>query len=185
MNRLKEKYKKETISALAAKFGYANTLSVPKVLKIILNVGISAAKRDDKYLELVTRTLTRISGQKPVFTKAKKAISAFKIREGNVVGAKVTLRKEHMYDFLDKLINVALPRVRDFRGLNRKMVDEQGNLTIGFKEHLVFGEIDPDEVESVHGLEVVISTTAKNKEEGLALLELLGMPFIKDNTHKK
>jgi large subunit ribosomal protein L5 len=177
MNRLKQKYLKEVIPALKEKFGYANSLAVPKLTKVTLNVGISASKRDDKYQTLIERTLVRISGQKPVLTKAKKAISAFKIREGQVVGAKVTLRRERLYDFVDKLIGVALPRVRDFRGLNPKSVDRTGNLTIGFKEHLVFGEINTDEVESIHGLEVVLTTNAKSREEGLELFKLMGFPF--------
>jgi large subunit ribosomal protein L5 len=179
MNRLKQKYNKEIIPALKEKFGYTNNLAVPKLLKVTLNVGISAAKRDDKYQALIERTLTRISGQKPVLTKAKKAISAFKIRENQVVGAKVTLRHDHMFDFVDKLVSVALPRVRDFRGLDSKSVDKTGNLTVGFKEHLVFGEINPDEVESIHGLEVILTTNAKSKEEGLELFKLMGFPFQK------
>jgi large subunit ribosomal protein L5 len=179
MNRLKQKYNKEVIPALKEKFGYTNNLAVPKLLKVTLNVGISAAKRDDKYQALIERTLTRISGQKPVLTKAKKAISAFKIRENQVVGAKVTLRHDHMFDFVDKLVSVALPRVRDFRGLDSKSVDKTGNLTVGFKEHLVFGEINPDEVESIHGLEVILTTNAKSKEEGLELFKLMGFPFQK------
>jgi large subunit ribosomal protein L5 len=179
MNRLKQKYLKEIIPALKEKFGYKNILAVPKLLKVTLNVGISATKKDDKYQELINKTLTRISGQKPVFTKAKKAISSFKTREGQIVGAKVTLRKDRMYDFVDKLIGISLPRVRDFRGINSKSVDKGGNLTIGFKEHLVFGEINMDEVENIHGLEVVLTTNAKNKEEGLELFKLLGMPFQK------
>lgn len=159
------------------KFGYKNDMAVPKMDKVTINVGISSAKRDDKYLELIEKTLTRISGQKPVFTKAKKAISAFKTRQGNVVGAKVTLRGERMYDFVDKLINITLPRVRDFRGIKSKTVDKQGNLNIGFKEHVAFAEIDSSEVEKVHGLEVAVTTTAKNYKEGLKLLGLLGVPF--------
>ena len=179
MNNFKEKIQKEVIPAMQEKFGYKNRLAVPKIEKVTLNVGISANKRDDKFLELVENTLTRVTGQKPVFTKAKMSVSAFKIREGNVVGAKVTLRKQRMNDFVEKLINITLPRVRDFRGLSLKSIDRSGNLTIGFKENLAFAEINPDEVEKVHGLEIVITTTTKNKEEGMELLKLTGFPFKK------
>ncbi len=179
MNNFKEKIKKEVIPAMQEKFGYKNGLAVPKIEKVTLNVGISANKRDDKFLELVENTLTRITGQKPVFTKAKLSVSSFKIREGNVVGAKVTLRKQRMNDFVEKLINITLPRVRDFRGLSLKSIDRSGNLTIGFKENLAFAEINPDEVEKVHGLEIVITTSTKNKEEGTELLKLIGFPFKK------
>jgi large subunit ribosomal protein L5 len=179
MNNFKEKIQKEVIPAMQEKFGYKNRLAVPKIEKVTLNVGISANKRDDKFLELVENTLTRVTGQKPVFTKAKMSVSAFKIREGNVVGAKVTLRKQRMNDFVEKLINITLPRVRDFRGLSLKSIDRSGNLTIGFKENLAFAEINPDEVEKVHGLEIVITTTTKNKEEGMELLKLIGFPFKK------
>ena len=146
MIKLKEKYNKEIIPALKEEFGYKNNLAVPKLEKATLNVGISVAKSDDKYLKLIEKTLTRITGQKPIFTKAKKAISAFKTREGNIVGAKVTLRGNRMYDFVDKLINISLPRVRDFRGISKKAIDKQGNLNIGFKEHIAFAEIDMSEV---------------------------------------
>ncbi|MFH1610824.1 MAG: 50S ribosomal protein L5 [Patescibacteria group bacterium] len=179
MNNFKEKIQKEVIPAMQEKFGYKNKLAVPKIEKVTLNVGISANKKDDKFLELVENTLTRITGQKPVFTKARMSVSSFKIREGNVVGAKVTLRKQRMNDFVEKLINITLPRVRDFRGLFLKSIDRSGNLTIGFKENLAFAEINPDEVEKVHGLEIVITTSAKNKEEGTELLKLLGFPFKK------
>jgi len=179
-NRLKEKYIKEVIPKLKSEFGYKNNLAVPRLNKVVLNVGISSQKKEDNYTNLIEKTLKRISGQKPVFTKAKKAISAFKTRKGQVVGAMVTLRKDRMYDFVDKLVNIVLPRVRDFRGLNAKSIDKKGNLTIGFKEHIVFGEINPDELEMVHGLEIIINTSAKNKQEGLSLLKLLGFPFQKD-----
>jgi large subunit ribosomal protein L5 len=179
MNRLKQKYIKEVIPLMREKFGYKNNLAVPHLEKVVINVGISSSKNDENFLHLVENNLKRISGQKPVFTLAKKAISAFKLKEGQITGVKVTLRRARMYDFIDKLINIVLPRVRDFRGLNLDSVDEYGNLAIGFKEHLVFGEIDPDEVESIHGLEVIITTTAKSQEEGLELLKLLGFPFQK------
>lgn len=179
MNSLKKKYLEEIVPKLEAKFNYENKMAVPQITKITLNVGISSAKKDEKFQDLVMKTLTRISGQKPVFTLAKKAISAFKIREGNVVGAKVTLRANRMYDFLEKLINVSLPRVRDFRGIKKSIVDKQGNLNLGFKEHISFAEIDSAELEMLHGLEISITTNAKNYEEGFELFNLLGFPFQK------
>ena len=178
MNRFKEKYLKTVVAQMKEKFGYSNSLAVPKVDKIVLNVRISASNSDQKFQELAADTLTRISGQKPIFTKAKKSISSFKIREGQIVGVSVTLRNNRMYDFLDKLVNLSLPNVRDFRGLSQKSIDGQGNLTVGFKEYLAFPEINPDEVENLHGLEVCIHTTAKSKKEGFILLALLGFPFV-------
>lgn len=174
---LKEKYQKEVIKAMKEKFGYENDLAVPKILKVVLNVGIGRAKDDPKLMEVVENTLARISGQKPVFTQAKKSISAFKVREGMKVGLKVTLRGQRMWDFLTKLVGITLPRVRDFRGLSLGSVDQHGNLNIGFKEHLAFPEIKSDEVEKLHGLEVAVTTSTKNHEEGLELLRLLGFPF--------
>ena len=179
MTQLQQKYNKEIVPALQEKFGYKNKLAVPKIEKVILNVGISNNKRDDKYLELVKNTLTRISGQKPVETLARKAIAGFKIREGNVVGMKVVLRGDRMYDFIDKLISISLPRVRDFRGIALKSVDRAGNLNIGIKEHVAFAEIDSSEVESIHGLEVTINTSAENREQGTELFRLIGIPFKK------
>lgn len=181
MNRLKEKYIKEVVPAMKEKFGYRNNLAVPKIDKVVLNVGISVSKGDKNFFELVARTLSRITGQKAVFIKAKRSIASFKIREGNIIGAKVTLRNEKMYSFLIKLIDLTLPNVRDFRGLNIKSVDKGGNLTIGFKEHIIFPEISADEVENVHGLEAVIATTAKTMQEGQELLKLIGFPFQKIN----
>lgn len=176
-NRLLEKYKKEIIPALKEKFGYGNKMAVPRLEKVVLNIGLSAGFKDEKYIESVKQTLERISGQKPVFTKAKKSIASFKIRQGNVVGVMVTIRGGRMYDFVDKLINITLPRVRDFRGISPKSVDKNGNLSLGFKEHIVFPEISADEVERLHGLEVAVVTTAEKKEEGFELLKLLGFPF--------
>ncbi len=178
-SRLQEQYKQEIIPTLKQEFGYQNVMAVPKLDKVSVNVGLNARSADTTMLELVEKSLTRITGQKPVKTKAKKAISAFKVREGMVVGMKVTLRGSKMYDFVDKLINITIPRIRDFRGLDKKMVDKQGNLTIGFKEHNVFPEIRSDEIERLHGLEVTIATTAKDREAGLRLFELLGVPFKK------
>lgn len=178
-SRLYQKYLKEIVPALQEKFGFKNKLAVPKVVKVSVNVGINARISDSGYLESVEKDLARITGQKPVRTKAKKAISAFKIRENMAVGVKVTLRGRRMYDFLDKLINVSIPRIRDFRGLALKSVDAQGNLTIGFSEHNVFAEIRSDEVERIHGLEVTVTTNAGSRDAGLELLRLLGFPFQK------
>jgi large subunit ribosomal protein L5 len=174
---LREKYLKQVIPAMKEKFGYKNDLAVPKLEKVIVNVGIGQGLKDIKFKENVEATLMRITGQKPVERKARKAISGFKIKKGQVVGLMVTLRKKRMYDFVDKLINIALPRTRDFRGLNPKSMDGHGNLTIGFKEHIAFPEIKADEVERLHGLEVVIVTSARDDERGLELLKLLGFPF--------
>lgn len=174
---LAEHYRQQVVPALQKEFGLKNPLAVPRLVKVVLNVGLGKQSGDSKHIDLVVKTLTRITGQKPVLTKAKKSISNFKIRQGMVVGAMVTLRGKRMYDFLEKLIRVALPRVRDFRGLSPKSVDAQGNLAIGFKEHLIFPEIRSDEVEAIHGLEVAITTTAHNRQRGLKLFEFLGFPF--------
>jgi large subunit ribosomal protein L5 len=174
---LKEKYTKQVIPAMKEKFDYKNDLSVPKLEKVTVNVGVGQGLKDAKFKENVGNTLIRITGQRPVERKAKKAIAGFKIRKGQIVGLIVTLRKNRMYDFVDKLINIALPRTRDFRGLNPKSLDGHGNLTIGFKEHIAFPEIKADEVERLHGLEVVVVTSAKDDEHGLELLRLLGFPF--------
>lgn len=179
-NKLKEQYQKEILSALKQKFGYKNNLAVPRIEKVVLNVGTGQGLKDPKFNEVVEDTLLRITGQKPVKAVAKKSISNFKVREGQVVGLSVTLRGTRMYEFLDKLINVTLPRVRDFRGLDDKSVDPRGNLNLGFKEHIAFPEIKSDEVEKIHGLQISVVTTAKNKEEGLELLTLLGFPFRKE-----
>ncbi|MFA6594503.1 MAG: 50S ribosomal protein L5 [Candidatus Buchananbacteria bacterium] len=177
--RLQEKYKKEVVPALRKEFGYANIMAVPKVTKVVLNVGINSRNTDSGFLDAVENTLIRISGQKPIRTKAKKAISAFKVKENMVVGVVVTLRGRRMYDFLEKLINVSLPRIRDFRGVSEKNVDKQGNLTIGFKEHIVFPEIRSDEVERIHGLQVTVTTNAGEQKAGAELFRLLGFPFQK------
>lgn len=177
---LKEKYQKEIINKLKEEFGYKNNLAVPKIVKVTLNVGIGKMKDDPKAAETVESTLRRISGQAPIYTKSKKSISAFKVREGMKVGLKVTLRGKRMWDFLEKLVGVAMPRIRDFRGLSAKIIDKTGNLNIGFKEHIVFPEIKSDEVEKLHGLEVAITTTAKDEKTGLSLFKYLGFP-IKDN----
>lgn len=177
MNPLLKKYRKEIIPQMKEKFGYKNDLAVPCLEKITLNIGLGSGLKDAKFIEDTENTLQRISGQKPVKTLSKKSIAGFKIREGMIIGLKVTLRKSRMYDFVYKLINIVFPRVRDFWGLNPNSVDKQGNLSIGFKEHIVFPEIRPDVIERLHGLEVVITTTAKDKDEGLELLKLFGFPF--------
>lgn len=168
------------VAALKADFGYKNIHDVPKLSKVVLNVGASKALSDASYHEVMESVLTRISGQKPVATKSRLSISNFKIREGMVVGYKVTLRGKRMYDFLEKLINVTLPRVRDFQGLNKKSFDKTGNYSLGFRDFVPFPEIRADEIEKTHGLEVLIHTTANNPEEGFALLNHLGFPFKKD-----
>ncbi len=162
------------------KFGYKNIMSVPKLVSVTLNVGVGRFSKDKAYLDNVVSTITKISGQKPLMTKSKKSISAFKVREGQIVGVAVTLRGRRMYDFLEKLINITYPRVRDFRGVIDKCVDRTGNLSVGFREHLAFPEIQADDVEHVHGLQINVSTTAKTRAEGLELFKLLGFPFKRD-----
>ncbi len=176
---LKDLYKKEIIPGLKKEFGYKNDLDVPKIEKVVLNVGLGKGLKDASYIENVEDTLTRITGQRPVKTKAKKSISNFKIREGMIIGMKVTLRGKRMYNFIEKLIKVTLPRIRDFRGLPLKSIDKEGNLNIGIKEHIAFPEIKADEIERLHGLEIAIVTTAETKKEGQALFEALGFPFKK------
>ena len=180
MINLKEKYIKEVIPSMKKEFGYKNVLAIPKIEKVTINVGLGRSLNNKEFTGIVERTLVRITGQKPVFTKAKKSISAFKIREGMVVGAKVTLRGKRMYDFLSKLINITFPRVRDFRGIDvpNKYLDNAGVFSYGFKEHVVFPEIKTDEVEHIHGLEIAVSTTSKSKAECYFLLKYLGFPFI-------
>lgn len=177
MNRLKKKYIKEVIPKLRKQFGYQNDLAVPKVEKAVVNVGTSRALKEPKVLDIMKKNLVEITGQKPFVRRARHSISGFDVKQGMVVGLKVTLRGKRMYDFLDKLINVALPRVRDFRGLKLAAVDRQGNLSIGLKEIIVFPEIDPNKVETIHGLEVCVTTDAETQKEGFALLRLLGFPF--------
>lgn len=174
---LREIYKKEVVVKLKNDFGYKNINAVPKVLKVVVNVGFGKLRKEPKIQETIEATLKRITGQKPVWGKAKKSISNFKIRQGEIIGAKVTLRGNHMYDFLEKMIRATLPRVRDFRGLPLKSVDSMGNMTLGFREHIAFPEIKSDEIERVHGLEVTIVTDAKSKEKALGLFKYLGFPF--------
>lgn len=177
---LKNTYFKDVRPALKKELGLKNDMSAPKLVKVIINIGLGRALKEPKVQEVALRTLERISSQKPVMNLAKKSISNFKIREGMVVGASVTLRGARMYNFLTKLINITLPRVRDFRGLSLKSIDKQGNMSIGFKENIVFPEIKSDEIEVMHGLEVAIVTDAGTKVRGQKLFELLGFPFIKD-----
>lgn len=174
---LKDHYKKTVVPALRERFGYKNAHAVPAVTKVTLNVGLGKGLKDAKFLETAESTLRRITGQAPVKTKARISISNFKIRQGMVVGMKVTLRGARMWDFLEKLIKVSVPRIRDFRGLPESGFDGQGNYTLGFKEHMAFPEIRTDEIEVVHGLQVTIGTTAKSKPEALALMKALGMPI--------
>lgn len=181
---LKEKYQKEIIPALKEKFNYSNVSLVPKIKKIVINVGFGRRVKDKDYIENIEKTLIKISGQKPVFTKAKKSISSFKVREGMIIGIMVTLRGERMYHFLDKLLNVSFPRVRDFRGISEKSVDKQGNLIVGFKENSSFPEVKVDDINNIHGLEIIVDSSAKNKEEGLELYRMAGFPFRKEEQKK-
>lgn len=178
-SRLKEKYNNEVIPALMERFQYKNIMEVPKLEKIVINMGIGEARDNPKILESAVNELELITGQKPVITKAKKSIANFKLREGMKVGTKVTLRGEKMYYFLDKLMNIALPRVRDFRGVSDTSFDGRGNYALGIKEQLIFPEIEYDKVESIRGLDVIIVTTAKTDEEAKVFLEKMGMPFKK------
>ncbi|MDO8689339.1 MAG: 50S ribosomal protein L5 [Dehalococcoidia bacterium] len=177
MSRLKERYQNEVAPALMTAFNYRNVMQVPRLHKIVVNAGVGEAIKNPKALDSVTKDIETITGQHPVTHKAKKSIAAFRLRAGMPVGVSVTLRGEHMYYFLDKLLSVALPRIRDFRGTPRKGLDGRGNYTLGLKEQLVFPEIEYDKVDKLRGLEVCIVTTANTDEEGMKLLELLGMPF--------
>jgi large subunit ribosomal protein L5 len=179
MNRLIEKYKTEVVPALMKQFDYSSVMQAPKVEKIVVNVGVGDAIANPKALEDVVAEITQITGQKPVITKAKVSIANFKLREGMAIGCKVTLRGEKMYEFLDKLMNISLPRVRDFRGVSTESFDGRGNYTLGVKEQLIFPEINYDKVTKIRGMDVVIVTSANTDEEGRALLATLGMPFAK------
>lgn len=179
VNRLKEKYTKEITPALVEKFNYKSVMQVPKVDKIVVNMGVGDAVSNAKNLDKAVDELALITGQKPLITKAKKSIAGFRLREGMPIGAKVTLRGERMYEFLDKLVSVSLPRVRDFHGVSKKAFDGRGNYTLGIKEQLIFPEIDYDLVDKVRGMDIVIVTTANTDEEARELLVQLGMPFVK------
>jgi large subunit ribosomal protein L5 len=177
--RMLEKYRKEAVPGLMKRFGYNNSMQVPKLDKIVINMGVGSATQDSKAVDEAVACLRDISGQKPVVTRAKKAISNFKLRENMAIGCKVTLRNKRMWEFFDRLVAITIPRIRDFRGLPRKAFDGQGNYTMGVKEQIVFLEIDRDKVSKITGMDICICTTAGNNEEGLALLEEMGMPFRK------
>lgn len=174
---LKEKYNKEVVPALKEKFGYKSIMEVPKLEKIVINMGVSDVKDNSKALDVAMGDLTLIAGQKPIVTKAKKSVAAFKLREGMNIGCKVTLRNKKMYDFATKFFNVALPRVRDFRGVNPNSFDGRGNYNMGVKEQIIFPEIEYDKIDKVRGMDIVFVTTAKTDEEAYELLKLLGLPF--------
>jgi large subunit ribosomal protein L5 len=174
---LKEKYKRDVVPALQKQFNYANIMMIPTVEKIIVNVGLGEAVQNAKAIDAAVGDIAHITGQRPVVTRAKKSIASFKIRTGMPIGCKVTLRGERMWDFLDKLVNVALPRVRDFRGVSPKAFDGRGNYALGLKEQLIFPEIDYDKVDKIRGMDIIIVTTAKTDEEAKGLLKALGMPF--------
>jgi len=177
MSRLKETYQTDLMPALTKEFRYTSPMEVPRLGKIVLNMGLGEAIQNIKVLDAAMEELTLIAGQRPVVTRARKSIASFKLREGMPIGCMVTLRKGKMYDFFDKLVNVTLPRVRDFRGLSDKSLDGRGNFTLGIKEHIIFPEIDYDKIDKIKGLNITIVTTAKTDEEGKALLKMMGMPF--------
>jgi len=177
MSRLKETYQTDLMPALTKEFRYTSSMEVPRLEKIVLNMGLGEAIQNIKVLDAAMEELTLIAGQRPVVTRARKSIASFKLREGMPIGCMVTLRRGMMYDFFDKLVNVALPRVRDFRGLSDKSLDGRGNFTLGIKEHIIFPEIEYDKIDKIKGLNITIVTTAKTDEEGKALLKMMGMPF--------
>lgn len=177
MSRLKEKYHKEVVPALIKEFGYKSIMAVPRVEKVVLNSGLGEAIQNIKVLDAAVEELTLIAGQRAVVTKAKRSIAGFKLRAGMPIGCRVTLRQKKMYDFLDKLLNIALPRVRDFRGISDKIFDGRGNCSLGIREHIIFPEIDYDKIDKIKGLNISIVTTAETDAEGLYLLKQLGMPF--------
>ena len=179
MSRLKEQYQNEIVDAMIKKFGYKNVMEVPKLDKIVINMGVGEAKENAKVLDGAVKDMAIISGQKPLVTKAKKSVANFKLREGMNIGCKVTLRGDRMYEFADRLINIALPRVRDFRGVKANSFDGRGNYTMGIKEQLIFPEIEYDKVDKIRGMDIVFVTTANTDEEARELLRLFGMPFAK------
>ena len=179
MSTLKEKYNKEIVPALKEKFNYSSAMEVPRLEKIVINIGVGDGAREEKFIEAAKNELAEITGQQPVVTKAKKSIAGFKLREGQPIGVKVTLRGERMYNFMEKLIRVALPRVRDFRGISSKAFDGFGNYTLGIKDQLIFTEVNYDDVVKLRGMDIVFVTTANTNEEAFALLDSFGMPFRK------
>lgn len=179
MSRLREQYQTEIVDQMTKKFGYKNVMEVPKLVKIVVNMGVGEAKENAKVLDSAVTDMQTITGQKAVITKAKKAVANFKIREGMPIGCKVTLRGERMYEFLDRLVNLALPRVRDFRGVSADSFDGRGNYALGIKEQLIFPEIEYDKIDKIRGMDIIIVTTAKTDEEGRALLQQVGAPFAR------
>jgi large subunit ribosomal protein L5 len=179
MNRMHERYSKEVAPALFKSFGFRNVMQVPRIEKVVVNIGVGEALDNPKALDAATSDLTIITGQKPIQTKARKSIANFKLREGRLIGTKVTLRGDRMWSFIDRLLNIALPRVRDFRGVSVNAFDGRGNYTLGLKDQLVFPEIEYDKIDKLRGMEITIVTSAKNDEQARALLQLLGMPFSK------
>ena len=179
MSRMQEKYKSEVAPALMAMFGYKSVKQIPKLEKIVINIGMSDAKENPKVIEAAMNDLSLITGQKPVITKARKSVANFKLREGMNIGCKVTLRSEKMYEFLDRLFSIALPRVRDFKGINPNSFDGRGNYSLGIKEQLIFPEIDYDKIDKIRGMDIIVVTTAKTDEEARELLSLMGAPFVR------
>lgn len=177
MARLQEFYRNQVVGQLTDKFGYSNVMEVPRLEKITLNMGLGEAVGDKKVIEKAVSDMAKIAGQRPVVTKARKSVASFKIRDGYPIGCKVTLRRERMYEFVDRLVSIALPRVRDFRGIPRKSFDGSGNYSLGVKEQIIFPEINYDQIDSIRGMDIAITTTAKTDEEGMALLEAFGFPF--------
>ena len=177
MARLKDKYKNEIVAAMQSKFGYKNIMEVPKLEKVIVNMGVGEAAQNSKAIDAALGDMIKITGQKPIVTKAKKSIAAFKLRAGMPIGCKTTLRGERMYEFADKLVSIVLPRVRDFRGISPKSFDGRGNYTLGVREQIIFPEIEYDKIDKVRGMDIIFVTTAKTDEEGRELLRLMGMPF--------
>ena len=180
MNRLKERYQTEMVPALKENLSLGNVMQVPQIKKVVINIGMGEAMDNPKALDAAVSDLSQITGQKPVITKAKTSIAAFKLREGRAIGVKVTLRGDRMWAFLDRLVNIVLPRVRDFRGVPRDAFDGRGNYTLGLREQLIFPEIEYDKIDKIRGMEITIVTTAQNDEQAAALLDMLGMPFRKD-----
>ena len=179
MSRLQEKYKSELIGQIQKKLNLKNLMEVPKITKVTLNMGVGEAVADKKIMEKAREDMEQIAGQKPVTTLARKSVAGFKIRDGMAIGCKVTLRRERMYEFLDRLVNIAIPRIRDFRGLNPKSFDGQGNYSLGIQEQIIFPEINYDEIDALRGMDIVVTTTARNPEEGKVLLEAFNFPFKK------
>ncbi|MXO66108.1 50S ribosomal protein L5 [Altericroceibacterium endophyticum] len=183
--RMRQRFDDEIVKAMTEKFGYKNRLEVPKLEKITLNMGVGEASQDKKKVQIAAAEMEKIAGQKPVITKAKKSIAQFKLREGMPIGCKVTLRSERMYEFLDRLVTIAMPRIRDFRGLNPKSFDGRGNYAMGLKEQIIFPEISYDQIDTVRGMDIIVTTTAKTDEEARELLRLFGFPFPADEQAEK